>query len=50
MERYLDISVSRYGWVWLWERPICIILILMTLATLYYATRAQMRRQQPGEV
>ena len=50
MERYLDISVSRYGWAWLWERPICIILILMTLATLYYATRAQMRRQQPGEV
>jgi len=49
MERYLDISVSRYGWAWLWERPICIILILMTLATLYYATRAQMRRQQPGE-
>ena len=33
MERYLDISVSRYGWAWLWERPICIVLILMTLAT-----------------
>ena len=45
MERYLDISVSRYGWSWLWERPIAIVLILITLATLYYATRAQMRRQ-----
>ena len=45
MERYLDISVSRYGWAWLWERPIAIVLILMTLATLYYAMRSQMRRQ-----
>jgi TctA family transporter len=45
MERYLDISVSRYGWSWLWTRPIVIVLILITLATLYYATRAQMRRQ-----
>ena len=44
MERYLDISVSRYGWSWLWQRPICIILILMTVATLYYATRSQKRR------
>ena len=44
MERYLDISVSRYGWSWLWQRPICIVLILMTLATLYYATRSKKRR------
>ena len=44
MERYLDISVSRYGWSWLWNRPIVVILILMTMATLYYAARAQMRK------
>ncbi len=44
MERYLDISVSRYGWSWLWQRPIVILLILLTLATLYYATRSQMRK------
>ncbi len=44
MERYLDISVSRYGWVWLWQRPISVVLILLILATLFYAARAQVRR------
>lgn len=38
MERYLDISVSRYGWTWL-GRPIVIVLILGTLATVYFAVR-----------
>ena len=46
MERYLDIAVSRYGWTWVWQRPIVIILIFMTLATLFYATRSQSRQQE----
>jgi len=38
MERYLDISVSRYGWSWL-SRPIVVGLIVLTVATLYFALR-----------
>lgn len=38
MERYLDISLSRYGWAWL-GRPIVIVLIAGTLATIYFAVR-----------
>ncbi|MFQ5850007.1 MAG: tripartite tricarboxylate transporter permease [Candidatus Binatia bacterium] len=38
MERYLDISLSRYGWTWL-GRPIVIVLIAGTVATIYYAVR-----------
>jgi len=38
--------VSRYGWTWVWQRPIVIILIFMTLATLFYATRSQSRQQE----
>lgn len=45
MERYLDISVSRYGWSWLWQRPIVIGLIIATLATLFFAAKARRRSQ-----
>jgi putative tricarboxylic transport membrane protein len=38
MERYLDISMSRYHWSWL-GRPIVLVLILLTLATVYFAMR-----------
>ncbi len=38
MERYLDISLSRYGWAWL-GRPIVIVLAAGTLATIYFAVR-----------
>ncbi len=38
MERYLDISLSRYGWAWL-RRPIVIVLAAGTLATIYFAVR-----------
>jgi TctA family transporter len=38
MERYLDISLSRYGWTWL-GRPIVIVLVALIFATIYYAAR-----------
>ncbi|MEE9567855.1 MAG: tripartite tricarboxylate transporter permease [Candidatus Binatia bacterium] len=38
MERYLDISLSRYGWTWL-RRPIVIVLVALIFATIYYAVR-----------
>ncbi|MDP6559653.1 MAG: tripartite tricarboxylate transporter permease [Candidatus Binatia bacterium] len=38
MERYLDISLSRYGWTWL-GRPIVVVLIGGLLATIYFAVR-----------
>ena len=44
MERYLDISVSRYGWSWLWQRPIVVVLIALTLATLFFAARSRARK------
>ena len=44
MERYLDISVSRYGWSWLWQRPIVVVLIALTLATLFFAARSRVRK------
>ena len=44
MERYLDISVSRYGWSWLWQRPIVLVLIALTLATLFFAARSRARK------
>jgi TctA family transporter len=38
MERFLDISLSRYGWAWL-GRPIVIVLVALIFATIYYAVR-----------
>jgi TctA family transporter len=38
MERFLDISLSRYGWAWL-GRPIVIVLVALIIATIFYAVR-----------
>ncbi len=38
MERFLDISLSRYGWSWL-GRPIVIVLVALIFASIYYAVR-----------
>jgi TctA family transporter len=38
MERFLDISLSRYGWAWI-GRPIVIVLVALIFATIYYAVR-----------
>jgi hypothetical protein len=48
MESSLHLSISSYGMSWI-TRPICIVLAIIILTTLFLAVRSQMGAGRPGQ-
>jgi TctA family transporter len=42
MENALQLSIAGYGWTWV-TRPICIVIGIIIVLTLYFAVRSQLR-------